>query len=113
MSNTNTPPPLYALTPITETDNLEDNKPVYGMYQFANMRHLMDSKATHYLRPLPEGTRVLKPGEVAVRSGYTQIKNEDFYFLDEVVRWARGVGRNEAPEFIQQFIQTKLAQMGE
>lgn len=73
-----TTPPLFALTPITETQGLEDDtyrladksgKGSMFEWPFKNGRWTdlpNNSRLTHYLRPLPPGTRVLQPGEVAV-----------------------------------------------
>lgn len=81
MSNTNTPPPLYALTPIDQTEGLEDGKVYTIELDRNNAIRLMRGKdgwidpsgdeikfnePCNYLRPLPEGTQVLQPGEVAV-----------------------------------------------
>lgn len=84
MSNTNTPPLLYALTPIDQTEGLEEGwylivwkENAYTLSrsaEFKDNRWLVhkSQRYTHYLRPLPEGTRVLKPGEVAVSEDFIQ-----------------------------------------
>lgn len=78
MSNTKTPPRLYALTPIDQTEGLESGYLQHTLTEFGDKGLAVYSKGkfypltergdihTHYLRPLPEGTQVLKPGEVAV-----------------------------------------------
>lgn len=82
MSNTNTPQPMYALTPIDQTEGLEDGKYIFTdmfseirnvvMIEFNNAAWQAFTSYTHYLRPLPEGTRVLKLGEVAVSEDFIQ-----------------------------------------
>ena len=69
MSNTNTPPPLYALTPIDQTEGLKDGKYIFTdmfgeikngvMIEFKNGVWQSFTSYTHYLRPLPEGTVVV------------------------------------------------------
>lgn len=134
MSNTNTPPRLYALTPIDQTEGLESRE--YIVVNKNGYPFLTKYKTTvpdgwveldkptnfkHYLRPLPEGTRVLKPGEVTVsidelktllRSAAHQGKE---YGIAAMKEWGGGY-ENERPDPNQvadSIIQTKLAQMGE
>lgn len=107
----NNTPPLYALTPITETEGLEDNKPVYGLYEFANIQRLRDSKATNYLRPLPEGTVAVTNAQLEklILETWEQADRT----ADEYAQYPYGRFNGYQQPDKEAFIQTKLAQMGE
>ncbi len=133
MNNTNTPP-LYALTQIAETEGLETDwyqcyspnewgkVPVLLRYRPYNNTWIDDAgDAFHpisYLRPLPEGTRVLQPGEFAVtKQQLEDLIRETWEQCDKTAeeygayRYGRNGGYKEPDK--ETFITTKLAQMGE
>lgn len=111
-------PPLYALVPITETEGLESREyivvnkngfPFLTKYKTTDPDGWVEldkpSNFKHYLRPLPEGTKILKPGEVAVS------EEELLKFGNDILAYCSGF--DAVPEIVTRFIQTKLAQMGE
>ena len=121
MSNSNTLPLLYALTPIDQTEGLEEVRDkvftVIEGVEYCNMKAVSywdgkkflcgeTEKVTHYLRPLPEGSRVFQQGEVAVS------EDELSNLIWEGVNMY-GNAMYNIEERVKQFILTKLAQMGE
>lgn len=120
-------PPLYALTPITETEGLEETyyRCIKHPFEAAVFALFKDgewlcnnhdpSVFTHYLRPLPEGTVAVSPANL-----------EDFieWLADNYEREHKEIRSNlwfknedgleyTTKEVVAQFITNKLAQMGE
>lgn len=142
MSNTNTPPRLYALTPIDQTEGLEDGKYVFSdmfgeirnavLIEFNNGVWQSFTSYTHYLRPLPEGTRVLSEEELGelVEKRLTEMMKSDPVKLLSYMIVRAGIMMEEANanemrlkndfsakeqryQIEALFTLTKLAQMGE
>lgn len=146
-----TTPTLYALTDINDTEGLEEDQyrfvDKYGResdikYSFFEGKWIAAKtisfyQYTHYLRPLPPGTRVLQTGEVAVSEEDIAAMAIEFhewvgkkgYKLSHYAAKGEAIHIHESKgsipfyelkamdycttrELYNEFIQTKLAQMG-
>lgn len=117
---------IYIETPIDQTEGLED-----GRYTVTNGVAFFDvqydkhygfheeftdcSVLTHYLRPLPIGTRILQPGEVAVSED--TLSYESLQPIVERIAYEQMSGDQlgdivKKMDLLKQFIQTKLAHPG-
>lgn len=124
MSDTNTPPRLYALTPIDQTEGLEDGRYIvtngigkfevnYDSHYGFHEEFTDCSGLEFYLRPLPPGTQTIEPGMVEKMLSYESLQPLVERIAYEQMS-ADQLGDLVAKmDLIKQFIQTKLAQMGE
>lgn len=116
--------PLYALTPITETEGLEDD-----FYVVVKTQHILSGEVflvtrtvnfinggwkpkhvpnsyTHYLNPLPPSTQVLEPGMVAV-------SEEAMNTVMNALKSIAALSEDEGARSVAKTALTKLAQMGD
>lgn len=122
---------MFIETPIADTEGLADgwyyvcnpNKEILPrMVQWYNKtwNNWNEMNLSFYLRPLPEGTRVLQPGEVAVSEEDIEAIEEAVDYLDEVTvpdRYSNHQKLNQigAGSILHEKLRnilTKLAQMG-